>query len=56
VKALAVQHFLGHENASETLDTYGHLWADDEDRIRVATDAGFRNGEDRMKTAGAFGT
>jgi integrase len=35
----AVQHFLGHKNASETLDTYGHLWPGDEDRIRAAIDA-----------------
>ena len=34
----AAQHFLGHKNASESLDTYGHLWADDEDRIRSAID------------------
>jgi len=38
----AVQHFLGHKNASETLDTYSHLWPTDEDRIREAIDAGFR--------------
>ncbi len=36
----AVQHFLGHKNASETLDTYSHLWPDDEDRIRAAIDGG----------------
>jgi integrase len=38
----AVQHFLGHKNASETLDTYSHLWPNDEDRIRAAIDDGFR--------------
>jgi integrase len=37
----SVQHFLGHKNASETLDTYSHLWPDDDDRIRAAIDAGF---------------
>jgi len=37
----AVQQYLGHKNASETLDTYGHLWPGDEDRIRAAIDAGF---------------
>jgi integrase len=37
---IAVQHFLGHKNASETLDTYSQLWPDDEDRIRDAIDAG----------------
>jgi integrase len=40
----AVQMQLGHKNASETLDTYGHLWPGDEDRIRAAIDAGFRTG------------
>jgi len=34
----AVQHFLGHATAAETLDTYGHLWPDDEDRIRASID------------------
>lgn len=38
----AVQSFLGHKDASETLDTYGHLWPGDEDRLRAAIDAGFR--------------
>ena len=42
-EVLAVQAFLGHKNASETLDTYGHLWAGDEDRIRAAIDAGLRS-------------
>jgi integrase len=36
-----VQTRLGHKNASETLDTYGHLWADDEDRTRAAVDSAF---------------
>ena len=27
----AVQSFLGHATAVETLDTYGHLWPDDDD-------------------------
>ena len=30
----AVQGFLGHKIASETLDTYGHLMPGDEDRVR----------------------
>jgi len=38
----AVQHFLGHATAAETLDTYGHLWADDEDRIRSTIDRAMR--------------
>lgn len=32
----AVQKALGHGSASETLDTYSHLWPDDEDRTRQA--------------------
>jgi site-specific recombinase XerD len=35
----AVQSALGHANASETLDTYSHLWPADEDRIRDAVEA-----------------
>lgn len=46
----AVQSFLGHKNASETLDTYGHLWPGDEDRIRAAIDAGLAAGEDFLRT------
>ena len=38
----AVQSFLGHATAAETLDTYGHLWPGDEDRIRAAIDAALR--------------
>ena len=35
----AVQSALGHANASETLDTYSHLWPADADRIRDAVQA-----------------
>ena len=38
-----VQHFLGHKNASETLDTYAHLWPTDDDRIREAIDSRFHH-------------
>lgn len=48
----AVQHFLGHKNASETLDTYGHLWPDDEDRIRAAIDERLRGDVHGMCTPG----
>jgi integrase len=51
----AVQHFLGHKNASETLDTYSHLWPNDEDRMRAAIDAGFRSSEDQMRTEAVAG-
>jgi integrase len=33
-----VQARLGHASATETLDTYGHLWPDSEDRTRQAVD------------------
>jgi len=52
----AVQHFLGHKNASETLDTYSHLWPSDEGRIRDAIDAGLAASEDQMRTVGVLGT
>lgn len=38
----SVQRFLGHENASETLDTYGHLMPGDDDRLRSAIDTALR--------------
>lgn len=34
-----VQARLGHASAMETLDTYGHLWPDSEDRTRGVVDA-----------------
>ena len=34
-----VQARLGHASASETLDTYSHLWPDSDDRTRGAVDA-----------------
>jgi len=34
-----VQARLGHASAAETLDTYSHLWPDDEDQTRQAVDA-----------------
>lgn len=35
---VAVAHRLGHKDARETLRTYSHLWVDDDDRMRDATD------------------
>lgn len=35
---VAVAHRLGHKDANETLRTYGHLWGDDEQRMRDASD------------------
>jgi integrase len=37
-----VQARLGHASAKVTLDVYGHLWADEEDRTRKAVDTLFR--------------
>jgi integrase len=34
-----VQARLGHASATETLDTYAHLWPDSEDRTRDAVDS-----------------
>ena len=33
-----VQERLGHTSAVETLQTYSHLWPDDEDRTRSAVE------------------
>jgi integrase len=38
----AVQSALGHAKASETLDTYTHLWPSDDDRTRNAIDDAMR--------------
>ena len=42
VSIKAVQRYLGHKNASETLDTYGHLMPGDDDRVRAAIDSSLR--------------
>ena len=44
----AVQSFLGHATAAETLDTYGHLFEGDEDRIRDAIDGAMSVQADRI--------
>lgn len=36
-----VQERLGHKSAQTTLDTYGHLWPDSDDRTRAAIDTAF---------------
>ncbi len=43
----SVQRRLGHQSATETLDTYGHLWHDNDDETRNAVDlvlGGIANG------------
>jgi integrase len=34
-----VQARLGHKDATETLNTYSHLWPDSDDRTRAAIDS-----------------
>jgi integrase len=47
-----VQARLGHTSAKTTLDVYGHLWPDDEDRTRRAVNDAFAAPvEDRLRTA-----
>jgi integrase len=48
-----VQHHLGHASAKVTLDTYAHLWPDDEDRTRTALDAALRAVVDRTPAEAA---
>lgn len=35
----AIQYTLGHVTTTETLNTYSHLWPEDEDRTRDAIQA-----------------
>ncbi len=48
-----VQSHLGHASAVETLNTYGHLWPDSEDRTRTVVDALFTALADSERTAEA---
>jgi integrase len=48
----AVQTALSHERASTTLDTYGHLWPGDEDRLRAALAGLLEPHEDSLRTSG----
>lgn len=52
----AVQKALGHSSATTTLDTYGHLWPGDEDRIRQAIEVAFSTAEDSLRTGAVGGT
>jgi len=40
-----------HASASETLDTYSHLWPDSEDRTRLAVDSVLGAHADKLRTA-----
>ena len=35
---VAVAHRLGHKDATETLQTYAHLWPNDDERMVAASD------------------
>jgi hypothetical protein len=48
-----VQSRLGRASATTTLDTYGHLFPDEEDRTRAAVDAEFQNLVDSSRTRDA---
>lgn len=47
-----VQARLGHTSASETLDTYSHLWPDNDEPTRVAVDGVLPNLADLLRTNG----
>lgn len=49
-----VQARLGHATAQETLDTYSHLWPDDEDRTRAAIDDALGARSDQRRTDAAI--
>jgi integrase len=51
-----VQTRLGHASATTTLDTYGHLFPDEEDRTRDAIDAELVRAEDFLRTRNASST
>lgn len=51
-----VQARLGHASASETLDTYSHLWPDNDERTRAAVDGVLRNFADLLRTNEGEGT
>jgi len=46
-----LQARLGHASASETLDTYSHLWPDSDDRTRDAIDAVLGSSRDLEEVA-----
>lgn len=52
-----VQARLGHASATETLNTYAHLWPDSEDRTREAVDAalGHSSSKAEVVTSGVVG-
>lgn len=49
-----VQARLGHKSATETLDTYGQMWADSDDRTREAVDSVLGSSADAPRTLHGF--
>lgn len=47
-----VQIRLGHASAAETLDTYSHLWPDNEDRTRAGVDGVIGRGASDSRQVG----
>ena len=45
---LAVQRLLGHETATMTLDTYGHLFSDDLTQVAKSLDTAARASRKRI--------
>lgn len=46
-----IQRLLGHKSATETLDTYGHLMGDEDDRSREAIRMQLGNLADKLRTS-----
>ena len=51
-----VQSRLGHKSATTTLDVYGHMFGDGEDRTRDALDSVFGSTEERLRNGKGGGT
>jgi hypothetical protein len=47
-----VQGRLGHKSATKTLDAYGHMWADSDDRSQEAVDSVLGARADSLRTGG----
>ena len=47
-----VQKRLGHSSATETLDTYAHLWPDSEESTRAAVEHAYGGNETPQQSLG----
>jgi len=48
-----VEDRLGHKSASETLDTYGHMWMDSDNRTREAIDTVLQSAQSPQRSQSA---